>query len=170
MQGDFTRLNFNVPGRLEQRSDMLRVQSARAVAQVDEARRGAPRAHRRPANPLQPGGCTSSSRQAGRWILVSDATSSSPRARRSLWARAYGEFRVDAQRPRAARRPAWAGSANPSENTTSERRMNAEAQADVVVAGGGLAGIVTALEALRAGQRVILVDRDTPERFGGLAL
>ncbi|MHB8447442.1 MAG: FAD-binding protein [Rudaea sp.] len=43
-------------------------------------------------------------------------------------------------------------------------------QADVVVIGGGLAGIVTALEALRAGQRVTLVDRDTPERFGGLAL
>ena len=48
--------------------------------------------------------------------------------------------------------------------------MNTEAQADVVVAGGGLAGIVTALEALRAGRSVILVDRDTPERFGGLAL
>ncbi|MBA4343354.1 MAG: FAD-binding dehydrogenase [Methylibium sp.] len=43
-------------------------------------------------------------------------------------------------------------------------------QSDLVVAGGGLAGIVTALEALRAGQRVTLVDRDTPERFGGLAL
>ena len=48
--------------------------------------------------------------------------------------------------------------------------MNAEAQADVVVAGGGLAGIVTALEALRAGKSVTLVDRDTPERLGGLAL
>ncbi|MEO5829351.1 MAG: FAD-dependent oxidoreductase, partial [Rhodanobacter sp.] len=41
--------------------------------------------------------------------------------------------------------------------------------ADVLVIGGGLAGIVTTLEALRAGQRVILVDRDTPERLGGLA-
>jgi hypothetical protein len=41
---------------------------------------------------------------------------------------------------------------------------------DLVVAGGGLAGIVTALEALRAGLRVTLADRDTPERFGGLAL
>ena len=41
---------------------------------------------------------------------------------------------------------------------------------DVVVVGGGLAGIVTALECLRAGQSVALVDRDTPERFGGLAL
>jgi predicted oxidoreductase len=41
---------------------------------------------------------------------------------------------------------------------------------DVLVVGGGLAGIVTALEALRAGKRVTLVDRDTPERFGGLAL
>lgn len=43
-------------------------------------------------------------------------------------------------------------------------------QADVVIAGGGLAGIVTALEALRAGKSVVIVDRDTPERFGGLAL
>ncbi|MBP9712137.1 MAG: FAD-dependent oxidoreductase [Sterolibacterium sp.] len=41
---------------------------------------------------------------------------------------------------------------------------------DVLVAGGGLAGIVTALELLRAGKRVTLVDRDTPARLGGLAL
>ncbi|WP_339829726.1 FAD-dependent oxidoreductase, partial [uncultured Arenimonas sp.] len=40
---------------------------------------------------------------------------------------------------------------------------------DVLVAGGGLAGIVTALEALRAGMSVAVVDRDSPERFGGLA-
>ena len=43
-------------------------------------------------------------------------------------------------------------------------------QADALVVGGGLAGIVTALELLRAGKRVALVDRDTPERLGGLAL
>src|SRR5690554_6665698 len=41
---------------------------------------------------------------------------------------------------------------------------------DVLVVGGGLAGIVTALESLRAGKSVTLVDRDMPERFGGLAL
>src|SRR5690554_4087058 len=41
---------------------------------------------------------------------------------------------------------------------------------DVLVAGGGLAGIITALEALRAGKTVTLVDRDSPERLGGLAL
>ncbi len=35
--------------------------------------------------------------------------------------------------------------------------------------GGGIAGIVTALELLDGGQSVVLVDRDTPERFGGLA-
>ncbi|ODS93310.1 MAG: fumarate reductase [Comamonas sp. SCN 65-56] len=46
----------------------------------------------------------------------------------------------------------------------------AEVKADALVVGGGLAGIVTALQLLRAGQRVALVDRDTPERFGGLAL
>jgi predicted oxidoreductase len=41
---------------------------------------------------------------------------------------------------------------------------------DVVIAGGGLAGIVTALQCLRAGLRVAVIDRDTPERLGGLAL
>jgi uncharacterized protein len=40
---------------------------------------------------------------------------------------------------------------------------------DVLIVGGGLAGIVTALECLRAGLSVALLDRDTPERFGGLA-
>lgn len=43
-------------------------------------------------------------------------------------------------------------------------------QSDVLVAGGGLAGIVTATQCLRAGLRVTLIDRDTPERLGGLAL
>ncbi|MBS0414612.1 MAG: FAD-binding protein [Proteobacteria bacterium] len=41
---------------------------------------------------------------------------------------------------------------------------------DAIIAGGGLAGIVTALELLRAGKTVALLDRDTPERLGGLAL
>ena len=40
---------------------------------------------------------------------------------------------------------------------------------DVLVVGGGLAGIVTALESLRAGLSVTLVDRDSQERLGGLA-
>jgi len=47
--------------------------------------------------------------------------------------------------------------------------MASTPSADVLVAGGGLAGIVTALEALRAGLSVTLVDRDTEDRFGGLA-
>ncbi|RMG54746.1 MAG: FAD-binding dehydrogenase [Bacteroidetes bacterium] len=42
-------------------------------------------------------------------------------------------------------------------------------QTDVVIAGGGLAGIVAALELLEQDQQVILVDRSTPDRFGGLA-
>jgi len=46
----------------------------------------------------------------------------------------------------------------------------ANVQSDVLVIGGGLAGLVTAIECLRAGQSVTLVDRDTPERLGGLAL
>lgn len=40
---------------------------------------------------------------------------------------------------------------------------------EVLVIGGGLAGMVTALELLRAGKSVTLVDRDTPARSGGLA-
>lgn len=42
-------------------------------------------------------------------------------------------------------------------------------RAQNLVIGGGLAGIVTALELLNGGQTVILVDRDSRERFGGLA-
>ena len=48
--------------------------------------------------------------------------------------------------------------------------MNKANTCDVLVIGGGLAGLVTAIEALRAGKHVTLVDRDTPERLGGLAL
>lgn len=46
----------------------------------------------------------------------------------------------------------------------------AEYQADNLVIGGGIAGIVTALELLEGGQSVVLIDADTPERFGGLAI
>ena len=48
--------------------------------------------------------------------------------------------------------------------------MDNPIRSDVLVIGGGLAGIVTAIECLRAGKSVTLVDRDTPERLGGLAL
>lgn len=40
---------------------------------------------------------------------------------------------------------------------------------EVLIIGAGLAGLVTALECLRAGRRVTLLERDTPERLGGLA-
>src|SRR5215470_11978913 len=39
----------------------------------------------------------------------------------------------------------------------------------VVIAGGGLAGIVTAYELLDRGHRVLLIDKDSREKFGGLA-
>ena len=42
-------------------------------------------------------------------------------------------------------------------------------QTEVVIAGGGLAGIVTAYELLDHGRRVLLIDKDTREKFGGLA-
>ncbi|WP_296653408.1 FAD-dependent oxidoreductase [Paraburkholderia sp.] len=48
--------------------------------------------------------------------------------------------------------------------------MTATLQSDVLVVGGGLAGLVTALECLRAGKSVTLVDRGSRERLGGLAL
>jgi predicted oxidoreductase len=40
---------------------------------------------------------------------------------------------------------------------------------EVAIIGGGIAGIVVALELLDQGKRVLLLDRDTEERFGGLA-
>lgn len=45
----------------------------------------------------------------------------------------------------------------------------ARSPCDVLIIGGGLAGIVAALELLNQGKRVTLVDRDTAENFGGLA-
>jgi len=42
-------------------------------------------------------------------------------------------------------------------------------QTEVVIAGGGLAGIVAAYELLGGGRRVLLIDKDTRENFGGLA-
>ncbi len=42
-------------------------------------------------------------------------------------------------------------------------------QGDVVIVGGGIAGVVAALELLSAGRKVTLLDRDREENFGGLA-
>ncbi len=42
-------------------------------------------------------------------------------------------------------------------------------QADIAIIGGGIAGIVTALELLNTGKSIALFDRDTEDRFGGLA-
>ncbi len=42
-------------------------------------------------------------------------------------------------------------------------------QSDVVIAGGGLAGITTACELLDHDRKVLIIDKDTPEKFGGLA-
>ena len=40
---------------------------------------------------------------------------------------------------------------------------------EVAIAGGGLAGIVTAYELLDRGRRVLILDKDRRENFGGLA-
>lgn len=40
---------------------------------------------------------------------------------------------------------------------------------EVLIIGGGIAGIVAALELLDAGRQVLMLDRDVAERFGGLA-
>ncbi len=42
-------------------------------------------------------------------------------------------------------------------------------ETEVAIAGGGLAGIVTAYELLDRGRRVLLIDKDSRENFGGLA-
>src|SRR5579862_9136787 len=42
-------------------------------------------------------------------------------------------------------------------------------ETEVVIAGGGLAGIVTAYELLGRGRRVLLIDKDRRDNFGGLA-
>ena len=47
--------------------------------------------------------------------------------------------------------------------------MAVDEHSDVMVVGAGLAGIVSALECLRQGLSVTLVERDPPDRLGGLA-
>lgn len=42
-------------------------------------------------------------------------------------------------------------------------------QTDILIIGGGLAGITAALELLDSGKRVMIVDRDSEANFGGLA-
>ena len=46
---------------------------------------------------------------------------------------------------------------------------NKKLECDVVLVGGGIAGIITALELLDSGKKIIVVDRDIASRFGGLA-
>ncbi|MCX7175733.1 MAG: FAD-binding dehydrogenase [Proteobacteria bacterium] len=45
----------------------------------------------------------------------------------------------------------------------------AQTHSDTLVIGGGIAGIVAAIELLSAGKRVTIIDRDSEENFGGLA-
>lgn len=55
-------------------------------------------------------------------------------------------------------------------NISTVKNNNSDAlTCDTLICGGGIAGLVTALELLQCGQHVYLIDRDTPERLGGLA-
>ncbi len=47
--------------------------------------------------------------------------------------------------------------------------MSAAYQSDVIIVGGGLAGLAAAYDLLEQNRKVLLFDRDTPENFGGLA-
>ena len=47
--------------------------------------------------------------------------------------------------------------------------MSSHYQADIAIIGGGIAGIVCALELLNHGLSIIMLDADNEERFGGLA-
>ncbi|WP_022982928.1 FAD-dependent oxidoreductase [Ideonella sp. B508-1] len=49
------------------------------------------------------------------------------------------------------------------------KAMGDTLDADLLVVGGGLAGLLTALGAVQRGLRVVVVERDTRERLGGLA-
>jgi hypothetical protein len=46
---------------------------------------------------------------------------------------------------------------------------NQISQSEIIIVGGGIAGIITALELLDAGKKVMLIDRDVESEFGGLA-
>ena len=46
----------------------------------------------------------------------------------------------------------------------------AKYQSDAIIVGGGIAGIVTALELLNHGSKVLLLERGSKEEFGGLAI
>lgn len=48
--------------------------------------------------------------------------------------------------------------------------MERNYKADVVIVGAGLAGIVTAIELLDQGKKVLILDRDKKENIGGLAI
>ncbi len=42
-------------------------------------------------------------------------------------------------------------------------------ESDVIIVGGGIAGIVTAIELLEANKKVLIIERDMEANFGGLA-
>jgi predicted oxidoreductase len=57
----------------------------------------------------------------------------------------------------------------PTPDGTGTQSVRSDAKPDVIVVGAGLAGLVSTLELLRAGNTVLLLDRCRPEQIGGLA-
>jgi hypothetical protein len=47
--------------------------------------------------------------------------------------------------------------------------MTAKYQSDVIIIGGGLAGLTAALDLIEAGKKVVVLERDQPDALGGLA-
>ena len=56
-----------------------------------------------------------------------------------------------------------------TEQPTTDDNLLKQANCDTLIAGGGIAGLVCAYELLKQNQHVILIDRDTKARLGGLA-
>src|SRR5437868_894149 len=88
-----------------------------------------------------------------------------PRCRCARWPRGRGASRSRPARTRCAQLSPWLLK-SPGEG---KGGAMANYAADVLVIGGGIAGIAAALELLDHGRDVLILDRDEENGFGGLA-
>src|SRR5215472_993528 len=93
---------------------------------------------------------------------------SKPAPRRCRCARSLQRRRARRCRSRPARTRCTRSSRSASRSPGRGIQM-ASYTADVIVVGGGIAGITTALELLDHGRDVLMLDRDAEANFGGLA-